>query len=161
MVDNLPPDAHEIYRRYLDAIAAHGQTAAEAAGLHTTDWYALSLLGLAGPLSPGELARRTGLTTGATTRLIDRLEGAGHVRRTRHCTDRRRVTVELVPDFGLDVDTIVNPARRLLGDVLASYSRDKVAVLFDYFTRAAPAFMEATTEIRRQAAAHRRHAGRA
>jgi hypothetical protein len=47
-----------------------------------------------------------------------------------------------------------------LGDVLASYSRDEVAVLFDYFTRAAPAFMEASTEIRRQAADHRRHAER-
>jgi hypothetical protein len=41
-----------------------------------------------------------------------------------------------------------------------SYSRDEVAILFDYFTRAAPAFMEASTEIRRQAAAHRRRAGR-
>ena len=106
-------------------------------GLHTTDWYALSVLGrLAGPLSPGELARRTGLTTGATTRLIDRLRvlatsGALVI------APIADVTVELVPDFSLDVDTIVNPARRLLGEVLASYSRDEVAILFDYFTRCA------------------------
>jgi len=156
MAENMRPHAHEIYRRYLDAVAAYVQSAAEAAGLHTTDWYTLSVLELAGPLSPGELAHRTGLTTGATTRLIDRLESAGHVRRIRAHADRRRVTVELMPELNLDIDTIVEPARRLLGEVLASYSPEEVAILFDYFARAAPAFLAATHEVRGQATARRR-----
>ena len=74
-------ELHAIFRTYLDAVGLHGLAAAEAAGLHSTDWYALSQISLAGALTSGELATRTALTTGATTRLIDRLERAGHVGR--------------------------------------------------------------------------------
>ncbi|MEV7934104.1 MarR family transcriptional regulator [Curtobacterium sp. NPDC089185] len=45
------------------------------------------------PLSPAELARRIGMTSGATSVLVDRLEAAGHVTRHRESTDRRRVTL--------------------------------------------------------------------
>ena len=153
-----PQERHVVFRRYLDAVGLHGLAGAEAAGLHATEWYALSLLDLEGALTSGELSARTGLTTGATTRLIDRLESAGHVRRIRAHTDRRRVTVELVPELNLDADTIVEPARRLLGEVLASYRPEQVAILFDYFARAAPAFLAATHDVRGQATARRRRA---
>lgn len=45
------------------------------------------------PISPAGLARRIGMTTGATSVLLDRLEAAGHVARHRESTDRRRVTL--------------------------------------------------------------------
>lgn len=45
------------------------------------------------PLSPAELSRRTGMTSGATTVLLDRLERAGLVVRSRESADRRRVTL--------------------------------------------------------------------
>lgn len=45
------------------------------------------------PLSPADLSRRIGMTTGATTVLLHRLERAGHIRRSREHTDRRRVTL--------------------------------------------------------------------
>ncbi|QZQ56296.1 MarR family transcriptional regulator [Curtobacterium sp. TC1] len=45
------------------------------------------------PLSPAQLARRIGMTSGATSVLLDRLEAAGHVERHRESTDRRRVTL--------------------------------------------------------------------
>ncbi|MEK8110537.1 MarR family transcriptional regulator [Micromonospora sp. M12] len=147
----LPEGAHESFRRYLDAVTAHTQAAADAAGLHATDWAALSVLNLAGRLASGELAERTGLTTGATTRLIDRLERAGHVRRTADPADRRRVLVEPVPK--LDVDTIVGPARQRLGELFQQYRPEELAVLFDYFDRAADALLTATREVR----AHEAH----
>lgn len=49
------------------------------------------------PLSPADLARQIGMTTGATTALLNRLETAGHIRRTRESTDRRRVTLRPEP----------------------------------------------------------------
>lgn len=68
--------------------------AAKQAGLNTTDLQCAGLLVLEGPLTPSELASRTGLTAGgAITAVIDRLEGAGLVRRVRDDTDRRRVLV--------------------------------------------------------------------
>ncbi|MFG3012956.1 MarR family winged helix-turn-helix transcriptional regulator [Streptomyces cinerochromogenes] len=143
-----------IFRQYLDAVGLHGLAGAEAAGLQSSEWYALSLITQEGSLTSGELATRTGLTTGATTRLIDRLERAGYARRTPDPTDRRRVRVEPVPDALARVEEVVGPARRRLGEVLAHYTPDQRALIFDYFTRAAPAFRAATEEIR--AAAPRR-----
>ncbi|MFJ8962117.1 MarR family winged helix-turn-helix transcriptional regulator [Lentzea sp. NPDC102401] len=49
------------------------------------------------PLSPAQLSRQIGMTTGATTILLNRLEAAGHVHRTRESTDRRRVTLRPTP----------------------------------------------------------------
>lgn len=71
-------------------------------GLPTTDAAALSQLVWAdaddAPLSPAELGRRVGLTSGATTALVDRLAARGHVVRSRESTDRRRVTLRPTPE---------------------------------------------------------------
>ncbi|AIJ26310.1 MarR family winged helix-turn-helix transcriptional regulator [Amycolatopsis methanolica] len=133
----------------MDAVGLHGLAGAEAAGLHATEWYALSLLDLEGSLTSGKLSTRTGLTTGATTRLIDRLERAGYVRRTADPADRRKVVVEPVPDALAGVDAIVGPARRHIAEVIAQYTPEQQEVLFDYFARAAPAYRAASEEIRR------------
>lgn len=156
MATKLPEDANVTYRRYVDAVGMHGQAAAEAAGLHPTDWYALSLLDLAGPLTSGELAARINLTTGATTRLIDRLERAGHLRRVADPADRRRVVVEPTPDPAVDLKPILAPARSRIAALIADYSDDEIRVLFDYFAKAAPAYEEAATEIRRQSPPRRK-----
>ncbi|WP_405015772.1 MarR family transcriptional regulator [Kitasatospora sp. NBC_00070] len=147
--------AHTVFRQYLDAVGLQGLASAEAAGLHTSEWYALSLITLEGGLSSGELSARTGLTTGATTRLIDRLERAGYARRTADPADRRRVIVEPVPDALDRVEDVVGPARRHIAALIGSYPPEQQAVLFDYFARAAPAFRAATEEIRGKAAPRR------
>ncbi|PZE76289.1 MarR family transcriptional regulator [Curtobacterium sp. MCBD17_019] len=48
------------------------------------------------PLSPAELSRQIGMTSGATTVLLNRLEAAGHIVRSREGSDRRRVTLRPV-----------------------------------------------------------------
>ncbi|MGA5039828.1 MarR family winged helix-turn-helix transcriptional regulator [Streptomyces capoamus] len=149
-------DEHVIFRQYLDAVGLQGLASAEAAGLHTSEWYALSLITAEGGLTSGELATRTGLTTGATTRLIDRLERAGYARRASDPQDRRRVIVEPVPDTLTRVEEVVGPARRHIAEVLSRYTPEQRAVLFDYFEHAAPAFREATEEIRKAVAPRRR-----
>lgn len=150
---------HVIIRRYLDAVGLHGMAAAEAAGLQPTEWYAVSIIALAGHLTPGDLATRTGLTTGATTRLIDRLENAGYVRRATDPNDRRRVIVRAVDDTFPDIEKVVTPARRHLAAVLDHYTPEQRALLFDYFARAAPAYRAATEEIRANTT-HQRRPGR-
>ena len=66
-------------------------------GIGATDFDALVLLDTAGPLAAGRIAEAMAITTGAITGLIDRLERAGWVQRTRHETDRRQVLIELAP----------------------------------------------------------------
>lgn len=74
-----------------------GQAFAGQHRLHPTDLHALLAVMRAdsagAPLTPGRLGARLGLSTGATTALVDRLERAGHVRRSRESTDRRRVSL--------------------------------------------------------------------
>ncbi|CAL9336050.1 hypothetical protein SUDANB6_00169 [Streptomyces sp. enrichment culture] len=61
-------------------------------GLHPTDVQALAaILDAEEPMTPGRLRERLGLTSGAVTACVDRLERAGHIRRVRESTDRRVV----------------------------------------------------------------------
>lgn len=68
----------------------HGFAAAQ--GLHATDVQALAaILDSDTPLTPGHLREHLGLTSGAVTACLDRLERAGHIRRSRDSKDRRVV----------------------------------------------------------------------
>lgn len=71
---------------------------ADRIGMGWTDLQALYVLANHGPATPTELARRVNLTTGSASRMIDRLERAGFVRRVPDERDRRRVLVEPVPE---------------------------------------------------------------
>ncbi|MFD8101094.1 MarR family winged helix-turn-helix transcriptional regulator [Nocardia fluminea] len=156
MATKAPRDQHQIFREYLDAVGLHGMAGAEAAGLAPIEWYAVSLITLAGQMSSGDLAARVGLTTGATTRLIDRLEKAGYLRRTADPADRRRVIVEASAETFPDIEDVVGPARRLIAEVLDRYTAEQREVLFDYFAHATPAYRAAAEEIRARAARGRR-----
>lgn len=71
---------------------------AEAVGLNRTDMRCVDALERAGPLTAGQLAEETGLTSGAMTTALDRLERAGFVQRFRDDDDRRRVLVKLTDE---------------------------------------------------------------
>ena len=146
MSSELRPDAGEVYRRYLGAVMLHGQASAKACGLGATDLYALNLLELAGPMTPGELSARSGLTSGPTTRLIDRLERAGYVRRRPAPDDRRKVIVEQIKKPA-GLDAVMTPARERIAEILTGYSPEELAALFDYFVRATEAYQEATGKL--------------
>src|SRR6476619_4044898 len=78
-----------------------GQVSAERIGINVTDLNCLNIVALTGPMTAGELARATGLTTASITGVLDRLEEGGFVRRERDPKDRRRVSVKLNPGPGL------------------------------------------------------------
>ena len=78
-----------------DAMAQIDESAARLLGVNRTDLRCLARLRLRGPMTAGELAAEAGLTPGATTTAIDRLERAGYARRVRDDADRRRVMVAL------------------------------------------------------------------
>src|ERR687898_2948115 len=70
------------------------QNLSDVFGLHVTDHKCLDLIRQYGAMPAGRLAELTGLTTGAVTGIIDRLEKAGYVRRADDPKDRRRIIVE-------------------------------------------------------------------
>jgi DNA-binding MarR family transcriptional regulator len=85
-------------RRFVVELLVSSYEATEDVGVNPTDLGALCLLLLHGPAPAGRLAELTGLTTGAITGVIDRLETGGFVRREVDPADRRKVIV--VPDAG-------------------------------------------------------------
>lgn len=92
-------ELNRVSRQYLAAYVLFNQAVADRLGMHPTDVQCLNLLTLEPePLTTGQIARLTGLTSGSATRLVDRLERGGYVRRERDTHDRRRVLVHLVGD---------------------------------------------------------------
>jgi DNA-binding MarR family transcriptional regulator len=84
-------------RELMTASHAFEEALGQALGLNSTDLRCVELLERRGTMSAGALAELAGLSTGAITFLLDRLERAGFVSRVRDLNDRRRVLVELVP----------------------------------------------------------------
>lgn len=84
----------ELFRISGNQENAFDNLAAQKLRVNRTDLNCLDVIQRIGPLTAGELATETGLTTGAVTAVIDRLERAGFARRTRDSHDRRRVMVE-------------------------------------------------------------------
>ena len=82
------------FRHLATATILFHQAIADRLGMHLTDHKCGDILVQTGPITAGELAERTGLTTGAITGVIDRLEKAGYVRRVKDPDDRRRVIIE-------------------------------------------------------------------
>ena len=83
-----------VVRFIADAVLTN-HAVAQRAGLGSSDSQFMTLLQVHGPLTPGQLAAMSGLTTGTVTGVIDRLERLGFARRERDPDDRRKVLVVL------------------------------------------------------------------
>ena len=104
-------------------------------GLNRTDMRALDILGREGPLTPTNLARALGFTTGGVTTVIDRLERAAYVRRRSDPADRRRLTVE-VTDATRERDAAVfGPLAGATETAVGSYSEDELELLRGFLDR--------------------------
>lgn len=114
---------------------------AESLGLGSTDHKALGLIEQRGPLTAGELAALTGLTTGAVTGVIDRLEQAGHIQRTKDPHDRRKVMLVALPSRtrGEAFDGIFASLGKAMAELCARYSDAELAAISD--------FMQASTGV--------------
>jgi DNA-binding MarR family transcriptional regulator len=122
---------HEV-RRSQEATQRFDAAVAEAAGVNLTDMRCLEVLGLEGPVTAGRLAEATGLTSGAMTTALDRLERSGYARRVRDTTDRRRVLVEITP-------LALEGAARFYGEqmahseqLFARYTTPQLELLLDF-----------------------------
>ena len=111
-------------------------TVAKLVGANPTDLECLDLLSLDGPTTAGRLASHTGLTTGATTAVIDRLERAGFARRLRSTADRRSVLVEALPDRLGQIESLYEPLAAAVARLNEEYGDRQLAVIVDYLSRA-------------------------
>jgi DNA-binding MarR family transcriptional regulator len=86
-------------------------------------------------MTPGRLAELTGLSTGAITGVVDRLERAGFVRRAHDPLDRRRVLIEATPERAPNVEPYFLPMFEAVLEVCSHYDDREVEVIADYMRR--------------------------
>ena len=131
---------------YSDATILLHEAIARSAGLSGADHKYLGLLLRHGAMTAGEWGRLTGLSSGAITGLIDRLEGKGLLRRVPDPADRRKVVLQpdaaqaqqlLAPAFG--------PLQQATAQLISTLSEAEAAVIVRYL-RAAIDLMQAHTE---------------
>ncbi len=136
-------------RRFNAQSVMFSQAVAERLGINPTDLECLGIIGETGALTAGQLAELTGLTTGAITGVIDRLERAGYVRREQDPADRRRVIVQPVPSVAEGkitplFDSITKATTRLI----SRYSDKELALITEFATRMNQVGLDETAKLR-------------
>jgi len=124
----------DLLRELAASLDALTNAASPHAGLNRTDIRALDIINMQEGLTAGQLAARLKLTTGAITGVLDRLERAGHARRTHDQDDRRRVMVEPTAEARRYGSVVFGELGRDLDTLLARYSR-RERELIDNFLR--------------------------
>ncbi len=135
-------------REYSDASTFMHEAIARRAGLSGADHKYLGIILQHGQLTAGELSKLTGITTGAVTYLIDRLEKKKLLKRQFSDDDRRKVII--VPD----VENVMNLLRPLFTELqektavlLASFTDAEVRTIQRYFIGAATVMQEVTRNL--------------
>jgi DNA-binding MarR family transcriptional regulator len=104
-------------------------------GLNATDMECLRLLFLKGIATPSELAKHTGLTSGATTAMLDRLEKAGLIERRPNPDDRRGTLITPVKSGAEKIASGFESARKAQDELISSYSEKELEIISDVFER--------------------------
>jgi DNA-binding MarR family transcriptional regulator len=107
----------------------------EWAGLNATDMECLRLLFSKGVATPSELARHTGLTSGATTAMLDRLEKAGFIERRPNPNDRRGTLISPAKSSAAKAASWFESARKAQAELISSYSESELEIIADVFER--------------------------
>jgi len=104
-----------------------------ANGLHTTDLYALIAVlnadGRGEPLTAGRLGSHLGLSSGATTALVDRMERHGYVQRVRDTVDRRRVVLTYGEEASRIGREFFGPLGSAMDTLLTDFTADELSTV--------------------------------
>jgi DNA-binding MarR family transcriptional regulator len=122
---------------------AFDNRAADALGVNLNDLHCLNIVENRGGVTAGVLAAEAGLTTGAVTGVVDRLERAGYARRVPDPADRRRVKIEATDYFYARADEIWRPvAAEWHTELARRFSSHQLDLLTE--------FLDATNELTRR-----------
>lgn len=125
--------------RFKEAIRAN-QTATDVfdealaafLGINRTDGRCLDIIDRVGRISAGQLANESGLTTGAVTAVIDRLESAGYARRTRDTLDRRKVWIEVTEETRTINARVFGFYARIYPALMQRFTPDQIGAVLQF-----------------------------
>ena len=110
-------------------VAQFNDLVARRLGVSPTETQCLYVLARFGPATPGEIAKRVSLTSGATTRMLDRLFAAGYITRTPDPRDRRKIVIAPAGDGIERVAEMYQPLNGELASLLQGFDVDTLAAL--------------------------------
>lgn len=117
-------------------VAQFNDLVARNLGVTPAETQCLYVLSRFGPSTPSELARRVNLTSGATTRMLDRLLAAGYITRTPDPGDRRRVVIEPAGDGIAQIAAMYQPLNDDLAALMADFDATELRKLAEFARRA-------------------------
>jgi DNA-binding MarR family transcriptional regulator len=135
-----------------DAVHQIDEVVAEAMGLNTTDTRCIDIVDRHGRMTAGQLAEEAGLTTGAVTAALDRLENKGYARRLDDPDDRRRVLVEVTDRAREKALEYYGPLKEKSGAFLDGLSDDELRLLTEFNRVSREVNEQRAAEIRAQLA---------
>jgi DNA-binding MarR family transcriptional regulator len=121
---------------------------AEKMGLSVTEHKALDILSRQGPITAGQLAEVTGLTTGAITGMVDRLEKAGFVRRIPDPSDRRKVRIEAIVEKYEEMAWIFSSLGQAMNMLLENYNDKELATIQDFMSHLPKLMLQETKKLK-------------
>ena len=148
--------ANRAYQRAADDL---DEAVIDHLGINRSDGRCLDVLEERGPMAAGELATATGLSPGAITTLVDRLEEDGLVRRVRDDTDRRRVLIELTESARAVLDDIYGPLTEG-GSWIRDLDADQLTLIRDFLRLGAERNVKTAARVRALPAREGRRAAR-
>jgi DNA-binding MarR family transcriptional regulator len=137
-------------RRHSTATILFHHAIGNLLGLNGAEHKYVEILWKHGSMTAGEFAELAGLTSGAVTGIIDRLEKSGLVRRVKDANDRRRVIVEIVrdPRKEEEVEKMFKTLLEPIWQILQDYSNDQLETILDFMRKSQAAMAEAAEMIR-------------
>jgi DNA-binding MarR family transcriptional regulator len=103
-------------------------------GVNVTDMECLGLLFFKGISTPSELAGHTGLSSGATTAMLDRLQRAGLIQRNPNPQDRRGSLISIAPESKKTIGPMFASVRAAQDELVSTFSPEELRVIDRYFT---------------------------
>ncbi|MEV6554943.1 MarR family transcriptional regulator [Nocardia sp. NPDC051756] len=149
MTQEVPADPTLLGREFASAMVNFHAATGKLLGLSAVERKCMDTLRILGPVPAGTIAEHTGLTTGAVTGLVDRLEKAGYAKRTRDPLDRRKVRVELVPNERVDelLAEVFVPFGTEMAELMTRYSPAELQAIRDWIDRTTDILVRNTQRI--------------
>jgi DNA-binding MarR family transcriptional regulator len=148
----LDPVASELIGRdFATAVVVFHEAVGRLLGLSAVERKCVDLLRRLGPVTAGTIGEHTGLTTGAVTRMVDRLAAAGYVERAPDPGDRRKVLVRPLPNERMDalMATAFIPFGEDMAKIMAAYDEAEIRVILDWVKRATEVMVANTRRVER------------
>lgn len=159
MVEGAPRTRAELTDEIVGSLARRHSTAtvlfhhaiAERLGLGPTDHKCLDLLYERGSMSATELAAITGLTSGAVTGVVGRLERAGHLSREPDPHDRRKQILRPAPEGGREVAELFDHLRAAGAELVEGFDTRQLTAIAEFLARSTDFAYERVAHLRAQA----------